>query len=59
MITQQQIDRDKAVNTMIAKKFPGVSFPEPGVCTVYWEPEDWERWIINHRAAVGEKAKEK
>jgi len=50
MITQEQIDRDKRVNNMIAAKFKGVSFPEPGVCTVYWEPADWEKWINNHKA---------
>ena len=38
MITQAQIDRDKRTNAMIAK-----SYPEPGVCTVYWEAEDWDK----------------
>ena len=25
-----------------------VSFPVPPVCTQFWEPEDWERWIAKY-----------
>ena len=50
MITQEQIDRDRRVDEMINSKFKGVAFEVPGVCTVKWEPADWEKWINNHKA---------
>ncbi|MBT7082301.1 MAG: hypothetical protein HN929_12700 [Chloroflexi bacterium] len=49
MTHQQQIDRDQRVDEMIKAKYNGVSFPAPGVCTAYWDVEDWAKWIENHR----------